>query len=341
MTLTYKSIFSGHLEFGSPRSYEKVLKMFQHRVENYYRNDILLKETEEIFNDESLSLNVPRLITMCPKKTWKNTVNLLEYLAQFAIAGSLNAWMIDDGKVIGQSLIEPQSDKAAVQAFLNGRQLVQDGKEDEAMKSLNRAIDKFARHALAYERRGFINYRLRNYKDAMYDFTKSIDINARNPEAFLGRAKVKIKQGDLEGAISDFASGIKTSIPLQPIYWHMRRLKADCHIELEQFEKAIIELKFFTRRQFTPDNPNYKWRKKAFLDYGKALLEIGEFAESVKQLNNAVKIEDGREPNIEAEQFLYRGIALKKAGKKGFVKDWKEAAHLGSEQAQALLTKRK
>lgn len=341
MTLTYKSIFSGHLEFGSQRSYEKVLKMFQHRVENYYRNEILLKETEEIFNDESLSLNVPRLITMSPKKTWKNTVNLLEYLAQFAIAGSLNAWMIEDGKIIYQSLIEPQSDKAAVQAFLNGRQLVQDGKEDEAMKSLNRAIDKFARHALAYERRGFINYRLRNYKDAMYDFTKSIDINQRNPEAFLGRAKVKIKQDDLEGAIADFAAGIKTSIPLQPIYWHMRRLKADCHIKLGQFEKAIIELKFFTRRQFTPDNPNYQWRKKAFLDYGKSLLEIGEFAESVKQLNNAVKIEEGREPNIEAEQFLYRGIALKKAGKKGFVKDWKEAAHLGSEQAQALLTKRK
>lgn len=339
--MTFKSIFSGHLAFGNQRSYEKVIKMFQHRVENYYRNDILIKEVEEVFNPENFSLNVPRLITMSPKKTWKNTVNMLEYVAQFAIAGSVNAWMIDEGKLLGDVLIEPQSDKAAVQAFLNGRQLVQDGKEDEAMQALNRAIDKFERHALAYERRGYINYRLRNYKDAMYDFTKSIDINSRNPEAYLGRAKVKLQQDDLQGAIEDYTGGIKSSIPLQPIYWQMRRLKAEAHIQLKEFEKAIIELKFFTRRQFKPDNPNYVWRKKAYLDYGKALLEIGEFAESVKQLNNAVKIEEGREPNLEAEQFLYRGIALKKAGKKGFVKDWKEAAHLGSEQAQALLTKKR
>ncbi|MFK7932606.1 MAG: tetratricopeptide repeat protein [Saprospiraceae bacterium] len=341
MTLTYKSIFSGHLEFGNERSYEKVVKMFQHRVENYYRNEILLKEVEEVFNSESFSLHVPRLITMSPKKTWKNTVNLLEYVAQFAIAGSIHAWMIDDGKVLHNVLIEPQSDKAVVQAFLSGRQLVQDGKEADAMQALIRAIDQFARHALAYERRGYINYRLRNYKDAMYDFTKSININSRNPEAYLGRAKIRLMQEDLQGAIEDYSAGIKSSIPLQPIYWQMRRLKAEAHLQLKEYEKAIVELKFFTRRQFTPDNPNYTWRKKAYLDYGKALLEIGEFAESVKQLNNAVKIEAGREPNLEAEQFLYRGIALKKAGKKGFVKDWKEAAGLGSEQAQALLTKRR
>lgn len=339
--MTFKSIFSGQLIFGNQRSYDKVVKMFQHRIENYYRNEILLKEVEGVFYPETLSLNVPRLITMSPKKTWKNTVNMLEYVAQFAIAGSVHAWMIDEGKVLENVLIEPQSDKAAVQAFLDGRQLVQDGKEDEAMEALNRAIDKFERHALAYERRGYINYRLRNYKDAMYDFTKSIDINPRNPEAYLGRAKVKIKESNLQAAIEDYALGIKSSIPLQPIYWQMRRMKAEAHIQLKEFDKAIIELKFFTRRQFTPDNPNYFWRKKAFLDYGKALLELGEFAESVKQLNNAVKIEEGREPKIEAEQFLYRGIALKKAGKKGFVKDWKEAAHLGSEQAQELLTKRR
>lgn len=337
--MTYKVIFSGHLEFGTERSYEKVLKMYTHRVENYYRNDILL-DIEEIFNAEALTLNVPRFIGQSSKKSFHNTLNLLEYVAQFAIAGSVNVWMIDNGKILVEQLIEPMSDKVAVQAFLNGRQLVQDGKEGEAIKALNRAIDKFSRHALAYERRGYINYKLRNYEDAMYDFTKSIDINPCNPEAYLGRANIKIIKGDLQGAITDLGLGVKQCIPLQPIYWNIRRLKADCHIKLEEHSKAIFELKLFTRRQFTPDNPNYKWRKNAFFNFGKSLLEVGEFAEAVKAFNDAVKIEEGKENILEADQFLYRGIALKKAGKKGFVKDWKEAAGMGSEKAVALLAGR-
>ena len=82
--MTYKTIFKGRLEFGSQKSYDKVLKMYHHRVENYYKSDILLNE-EEIFDESSNSLNVPRFITQGSVKSWKNTVSLLEYLAQFAV----------------------------------------------------------------------------------------------------------------------------------------------------------------------------------------------------------------------------------------------------------------
>ena len=70
--MTYKTIFKGRLEFGSTKSYETVLKMYQHRVENYYKSDVLLVE-EEIFDEESSSLNVPRFITQGSEKSWKNT----------------------------------------------------------------------------------------------------------------------------------------------------------------------------------------------------------------------------------------------------------------------------
>lgn len=186
--MTYKTIFSGRLEFGSPRSYEKVTKMYEHRVENFYRAEILLKG-EEIFDEESHSLNVPRFITQASDKTWRNTINLLEYVAQFAVAGDLSAWMTDDGKVIKHKVVEPRSDKAAVQAFITGRKLVKEvGRETEAKKALSQAIEKFERHAKAYERRGFVNFQLENYADALYDYNKSIDINPGNPDAFLGRA---------------------------------------------------------------------------------------------------------------------------------------------------------
>ena len=36
-------IIAGQLEFGSDRVYEQVVKQYDHRMENYYKKDILLK----------------------------------------------------------------------------------------------------------------------------------------------------------------------------------------------------------------------------------------------------------------------------------------------------------
>ena len=82
-----------------------------------------------------------------------------------------------------------------------------------------------------------------------------------------------------------------SSIPLQAIYWQARRAKADCHIVLKEFDKAATELKWVTNRKFTPDNPNYAYRKQSFFKYGKTLLEIEEYAESLKAFNRAIEIE--------------------------------------------------
>ena len=120
--MTYKTIFKGRLEFGSQKSYDKVLKMYHHRVENYYKSDILLNE-EEIFDESSTSLNVPRFITQGSVKSWKNTVSLLEYLAQFAVSGNMGTWVTEEGKILYHGFVEPKSDKMAVQAYLKGCEL--------------------------------------------------------------------------------------------------------------------------------------------------------------------------------------------------------------------------
>jgi tetratricopeptide (TPR) repeat protein len=335
--MTYKTIFSGRLEFGNARSYEKVLKMFEHRAENYYRSDILL-DPEEVFDETSNSLSVPRFITQSSEKSWKNTMNLLEYVAEYAVAGDLSAWMTDSGKVLRHRMVEPQGDKVAVQAFLKGRELIQEtGKESEAKAALSRAIEKFERHALAYERRGYVNFMLKNYEDAIYDYSKSIDINPGNPDPYLGRAFVKIAKEDLAGATADLENAIKKSIPLQPIYWKARRIKGECHMKLEEFEKAAFEFKLFTKRKFSAENPNFKWRKHVFLNYGKSLLECEEYADAIEAFNTGLEIEGKSEELNDADQLLYRGIALKKAGQSGFVNDWKAAANQGSKRAAQLL----
>jgi len=337
----YKTIFSGRLEFGTQRSYDKVYKMYEHRMESYYRNDILLKEIEELFDGDNFSYEVPRYIVNSTKKSWSNTVNLLEYIAQFAVAGTFRAWMTEDGKKLAERIIEPKSDKIAVQHFLKGRELVdKKGQEVEAISSLNRAIEKFDRHANAYERRGHVNFMLRNFDDAMYDFTKSIDLGPNNPEPYFGRANVKLRQKDIANAIPDLEMACKKSIPHMTIYWQARRLKGETHMALKEYAKAAFELKLFTRRKFAPDDINYKYRKKSLNSYGKALTEIGEYPEAIEAFSKAVEIDNNTEVKP-ADPFLFRGIARKKAGKNGFKKDWKEAATLGSKEAEALLSTKK
>lgn len=338
MSTTFKTILSGCLEFGNQRSYDQVLKLFQHRTENYYRNDILLNP-EEIFQEASYTLNLPRFITECPEKSWKNTLNLLGYVAQYAIAGEMKVWVIQDGKLVHEQVIEPKGDKSAIQAFLKGRELVKEsGMEEEAMKALNNAIEKFERHGKAYERRGYVNLKLRNYDDAMYDFSKSIDIHPDNPDAYWGRANVKIIKKDLRGAIDDLEKTTKTSIPHQPIYWSARRLKGELHLKLGEYKEAIFELKLVTNRPFKEDDPNFKWQINALYQYGKALFELGEYSEAVKAYNKmfGFRIEKNVIPP-KAEQFLCRGLARQKAGETGFMSDIKEAADLGSEKAVELL----
>jgi len=299
--------------------------------------DILLNE-EDIFDEESYSLTVPRQIIQGSEKSWKNTISMLEYVAQFAVAGNMTAWMTENGKILKHGVVEPTGDRTAVQAFLKGRNLGEEkGKENEAIQSLNKAIEKYDRHAQAYERRGNINFQLKNYEDAIYDFTKSIDFSPSNVEPYFGRASVKVALKDLKGAIEDFDLAIKTSIPLQPIYWKARRAKANCHMLLDDLVGAIQDLKFYSKRNFPKDHKGRLYQREMTFHYGKALLEVGQPAEALEVFQTVFEIKEGKDKISDADKYLYRGIARKSAGKNGFLKDWKEAQKLGSKEATKLL----
>ena len=332
----YKIIIQGNLVFGKPRSFDQVVKMYEHRLEIYYKSGLL-------FSDEHLDasrylLDIPRTVVQGTDKQYKNTVDLLRYLSQFAISGKVGAWIIDEGKLLDSEIIEPYNDKAAVQAFLKGKELAgQKGKEEEAIESLSMAINKHNAHSQAYERRGYVNLMLKSYEDALYDFTKAIKLDKENSDAFLGRAKLLIFQGETSKAIEDLDNAIKTSLALQPTYWKARRIKAECHIKLGEWEKAEFDLKLFTRRKFLPNDPNYLWKKWALYQYGNVLLKLDKYEEALIAHSSALEIEDGHGKVSKAEQLTRRGIAIKKSGGSGYLSDWKEAATLGYKEAKKLL----
>ena len=104
--MLYKAIIQGKLEFGTKRTYDKVLKMYNYRTEHYHKNDILF-EPAEIFIEDDLMINIPRYVTQVYEKSYRNTAALLEYCAQFAVAGALNTWMTNEGKILHHNLLAP------------------------------------------------------------------------------------------------------------------------------------------------------------------------------------------------------------------------------------------
>jgi tetratricopeptide (TPR) repeat protein len=282
--MLFKIILSGHLEFGSDRTFELALNMFLQRAETYYKNDILLKP-EEVFISEKSMLDVPRsIINTAAEKSWRNTVHLLDTIAQYAIAGNIGAWKLDNGALVEHAFIEPKGDKSAVQSFLRGRELLTQGQQSEAKDALSSAIEKYTRNALAYERRGYVNYKLGNVGDALYDFTKSIDIYPHSPDAYMGRAIVNLHQKNYAAAAAD--------------------------LDLNEFAKAEFELKLVTNKTFKAEDSNAAWQPTAFYNYGRALYGIGKYKEAFQAASKARTL--SQEPSADLLQFV--SVAAEKAG---------------------------
>ena len=245
----YKVIIAGQLEFGSERAYNQVKEQYAHRMENYYKNDILLKP-ETVFKEEEMTLDVPRTVMPSTERLWLNTLNLLERVVTFSIAGSLNLWRLDAGVMIDHYKLEPKSDRTTVQMFNRGRELVdQQDHEEEALKMMTKVVTRFERHAQAYERRGFVNYRLGNDKDAHYDYTKSITINPLMPESYYGRGLVNVRQGNVEDAAADFEAVTKNSIPHQAIYWMAQVALGDAYLDTGRPDEAMRIFSMFMKRK--------------------------------------------------------------------------------------------
>lgn len=334
----YKSIIQGRLYFGNEKSYSKVVKMFEYRTETYYKGDVMVK-LEDVFNPEELSLNIPRYVGNASEKSFKNTVDLLSYSAQFAVAGSLQAWMIESGKILNHANIEPDSDRSVVIQFKKGEKFFREGsKNTEALEAFSKTIESYEKHAQAYERRGWVNLRLRHFSDALYDFNKAIKLDDSIAFAYYGRGIIASNEGNIEEAIADFDQTIKKSVALESVHWRARLRKAECLIEIEGWEKAAFELKFFTKRAFDPSDSNYKRKPKAHALYGKVLAESGDYEGALEQLELAMEKYSEEMKEIDrAEILYYMGFVKHKLGKKDYLTDLKSSSEGGFTKAKSLL----
>lgn len=312
--------------------------MFEYRTETYYKGDVML-QLEEVFHPDNLCLSVPRYVGNVSEKNFKNTVDLLTYCAQFAVAGSMQAWMIEEGKVLNHASVYPDSDRTVVSQFKKGDKLFQEkDKNTEALEAFSKTIESYEKHAQAYERRGWTNLRLKNYSDALYDFNKAISLDDSIAFAHYGKGIISVNEDNTREAIECFTQTIKKSVALESVHWKGRLRKAECHIEFEEWEKSAFELKFFTKRKFSESDSNYLRKPRAFAMYGRVLYEMGEYQEALDHIDQAIELmEDKMKKMNLGEAFYYRALAKKELGMKDFEADMKTAVEQGSTKAATVL----
>lgn len=330
-------IFKGRLDFGNERTFEKVQLHWQGRMENYFKTNLLFK-MEDVLKAETFSLVVPQQKLVGPEKSWRMTVELFRELAQYATVGYIAAWCVGDDGVQEQTFIEPVSDRVAVQEYLRGRQLIGvSGKEMEAAQALSRAIEKYEKHALAYERRGYVNYKLGNYDDAQHDFERSISFNPHHPDAYYGRGKLRMRKNDWAGAAEDFSLTTQNSLALQPIHWLARLRKAECLVHLKKYAEACKELNLFLKRNFSESDPNFYRLPRASYLLGKALLGLNDPSSAIEAFDRALSMPSGEDQRSRMECLLHRAIAKHQIGRPEYTLDLRAAAQMGSVEAARLL----
>lgn len=310
----YRIIIAGQLEFGSKRVFDQVVEQYEHRMEHYYKNDILVK-AEDIFKEEEMILDLPRKVVVGTERHWLNTLNLLERVVSFSMAGSLNLWRLSAGSILDHHVLEPKKERTTVQLFNKGRELVnQEEKEEEALAMMTRVVGRFARHAQAYERRGFVNHRLGNYKDALYDYNKSLNINPSMPEAHYGRGLLHARNEDWELAANDFDAVTKNSIPHQAIYWMAQVSLGDAYLKLNRPADALRVYNMFTKRKQRIASLD-RYNRRVNTAFGQLLSKSGRHNDAITAFKQALDAEaDPKAPKEDVIRLHY-GLALQAVGK--------------------------
>lgn len=333
----YKLIIQGKFYFLNHTSYDKLVSVIQNRNQIYYKNEIVFKELE-FLDHENFMISIPRYVGNHTDKVWKNTVNLFENCAQFAVSGRVMMWKIEEGRILEEKEIEPSGSRTAVLNFKRGKEFMNvGGKENEALEELNKSLETCNRNALAYERRAVVNLILGNYPEAKEDFMKSLNVDNSIPESHLGLGRILLKEGDLLTSLMHLNFAIKTSIALQPLHWQARRAKAELHMRNEEWDEAEFELKLLVNRVFDRNDVNFSRRKQDLFNLGIVKYNQYLFDVALENFEKAMSMPYGKDKIPDKDKFYFLGMAKKNLGKSGYIHDLNKSAELGNEDAIYIL----
>jgi tetratricopeptide (TPR) repeat protein len=283
-----------------------------------YKTDVFYS-LENDFKEELYAVEFSRETMALLEKQYKKSLDLLRELAQYSIAGRIKGWAIDTGTVVYEDIITPNNTKDAVVTFQEALELsAVPSNAIKATELLNESLEKYPRNPFAYDRRGFISYKMGNYKDAIIDFQKSIDIFGNNPEPHYGLGRCYTALGLLPQAIESFSTSMGASLPRESIYYTARlylgittfKNAENQNTKETGFAEAKEYLQGFINRKYGDSDHNNKKRYLAHKYMGKILVFEDKISQANDHFNIALTLGQQQDSSITATDIYGGSINL-------------------------------
>lgn len=97
--------------------------------------------------------------------------------------------------------------------FLYGHELIQQKDYEKAIEVLTESLKSHPSNAFSWERRGYANYCLGNYYDAIDNYTMAILLSPVNAVFYLQRALAYHASGNINAMKNDFINAAKRGNP--------------------------------------------------------------------------------------------------------------------------------
>ena len=180
--------------------------------------------------------------------------------------------------LIGFITNEANYDTAA-SLFYQGNAKSDSGEYKEAIKDYNKAIELNPKSAIAYNNRGNAKSDSGEYEDAIKDYDKAIELDPQLAEAYYNRGLSKDYLEEYEDAIKDYDKAIELN-PKSAIAYNNR---GNSKYSLEEYEDAIkdydkaIEL-----------DPKYAI---AYNNRGNSKYSLEEYEDAIKDYDKAIELD--------------------------------------------------
>lgn len=205
------------------------------------------------------------------------------------------------------------------------RKAMQEQRFEEAILLLNKAIDKNAKNADAFNARGVALFELGKHNDAMLDYEQAIQLAPQDYRPYFNRAELYRTLKQWKEALEDYNQAIRFAPQVADLYLNRGVLEyqqGDLNKAIEDFRKVI---------QLEPNHKN------AFQNLGNVLFEKGS-DEDLKQALEAYDKVISLDSKADKTYFNAAQILLRFNEPNLACEHLKKASELGNEDAKKLQT---
>lgn len=190
-----------------------------------------------------------------------------------------------------------------------------------AMEDYNKAIE--LKYQDAYNNRGILRNKLGDYRKAIEDFDKAVLHNKLDrAKVYYNRGIAKLKLGDFKGAEEDFDNSIRIDSRYSSAYVNRGLVRYE---KLSDFKGAISD--FDLAISISPSEPD------AYYNRGNVKMRSGDFANAMSDYDRALQLA----PDFAAAYFNKGVAAIKLKNIEGACLNWRKASDLGAKAATELV----